>query len=77
MICFCIPGIVTKNDSTITDDRSYRVSFERIRSELGFCAEYDISQGVKEIEMLVRSHIVPDPDLNIYSNVKTLENNLP
>ncbi|WP_158302470.1 NAD-dependent epimerase/dehydratase family protein [Sodalis glossinidius] len=77
MICGCLPDILLKNESTITDNRSYRVSFGKIRDELGFSADYDISRGIREIEMLVRSHMVPDPDLTIYSNVKTLKHNLP
>lgn len=76
VICSCIPGIVVKSDASITDNRSYKVAFASIRNKLGFAAEHDLKKGIKEIEMLVKSHLIPDPNLNIYSNVKTLEHNL-
>lgn len=36
-------------NSSVPDRRNYHVSFQKIQSKLGFCAQYDLQAGIKEI----------------------------
>jgi nucleoside-diphosphate-sugar epimerase len=58
--------------SDTKDPRSYRVSFARIRSELGFTARHAIDDGVQEIAAWLGARPDADPDRDLYSNVRTL-----
>jgi nucleoside-diphosphate-sugar epimerase len=50
------------------DPRDYRVSFERIRAELGFTPERRVPEGVREVASLVKSGALADLDAPIYRN---------
>jgi nucleoside-diphosphate-sugar epimerase len=50
------------------DPRDYRVSFDKIRTVLGFQTELTVEQGIDEVIALVRSGLVEDPYAEIYRN---------
>ena len=59
--------------SETRDPRSYRVSFARLRDELGFAARHSLADGVREIKAWLLAHPHDDPDRRAFSNVRTLE----
>jgi nucleoside-diphosphate-sugar epimerase len=50
------------------DPRDYRVSFEKIRSVLGFAPSHAVADGIDEISELLRNELISDPDSPQYSN---------
>lgn len=50
------------------DPRDYRVSFKKIRSELGFHISKTVPDGIEEIKYLLDNKVIPDPDDPIYRN---------
>src|SRR5262245_637627 len=50
------------------DPRNYRVSFEKIKAELGFRIERQVPDGIDEIMALLRSGIISDPYASVYRN---------
>jgi len=50
------------------DPRDYRVSFERVRSELGFETTRTVPDGIAEVARLVRSGVIADPRSPRYRN---------
>jgi len=50
------------------DPRDYRVSFEKIRSQLAFRPEASVNDGIDEIVALLRSGVLADPDAAVYRN---------
>jgi nucleoside-diphosphate-sugar epimerase len=50
------------------DPRDYRVSFEKIRSVLGFETAYSVSQGIDQLAALVQSGLISDPSDSRFSN---------
>jgi nucleoside-diphosphate-sugar epimerase len=50
------------------DPRDYRVSFERVRKQLEFCAEHGVADGIDEIISLLDSGLLADPYAPIYKN---------
>lgn len=57
----------------LSDNRSYQVSFKKIRETLDFIPSISVDKGISQIISLLDSHIIPSPTLNIYSNLKTTE----
>jgi nucleoside-diphosphate-sugar epimerase len=53
------------------DLRNYRVSFDKIRSQLGFTAEITIEDGVREVVDQLRAGKYGDFRNPVYSNVET------
>ncbi|ENL0637020.1 NAD(P)-dependent oxidoreductase [Klebsiella variicola] len=68
-----LPAVQVNIQGTITDQRSYQVSFRKIRERLNFRGTIPLVQGIKEVSMLLESHIIPSYHLGIYSNLKTME----
>ena len=68
MVASHVPGTVVEEASDDNDPRSYRVSFEKIRTTLGFKASIDVSEGVLEMVRAVREGHVGDWRDPIYSN---------
>ena len=64
-------GIVT----TPTDDnRSYHISSEKIRRELGFAPKYTIQEAVQDLKAAFEAGRVVDPMSNpLYSNIKLMQ----
>jgi nucleoside-diphosphate-sugar epimerase len=50
------------------DPRDYRVSFEKIKAQLGFRAQRSVSDGIDEVIALLRSGIIDDPYAPVYRN---------
>ena len=63
-----VPGTTVEEKCDNTDPRSYRVSFEKIRSILGFSASVDVKEGVLEMVNAVRDGRIQDWRDPIYSN---------
>lgn len=57
-------------DGNKEDNRSYRVSFEKIQKQIGFSVTRSITDGIKEIEFLLKTGIIPDYSLQSYSNLE-------
>ncbi len=55
-------SFVRKDD----DPRDYRVSFEKIKAELGFRTTLSVSEGIVEVFALVQSGLLNDPDAAVY-----------
>ena len=55
---------VQKNE----DPRDYRVSFEKIRQQLGFRITKTVPDGIRQIVQTVRDGFIPDPDTKAYRN---------
>jgi len=51
------------------DPRDYRVSFEKIGSELGFHISRRVPDGIREIKQLIDDRILRDPDEPKYRNI--------
>jgi hypothetical protein len=54
------------------DKRNYRVSFERIRRELGFQCHVGLETGVRGLQEALRRGLVKDYTEPVYNNYKTL-----
>ena len=50
------------------DPRDYRVSFEKVKEQLGFVAERTVSTGIDEIRALLGSGLIADPYAPAYQN---------
>jgi nucleoside-diphosphate-sugar epimerase len=50
------------------DPRDYRVSFEKVSSQLGFGVERKVPTGIDEVVALLNSGLVEDPYASIYRN---------
>jgi nucleoside-diphosphate-sugar epimerase len=50
------------------DPRDYRVSFEKVRSRLGFAPARTVADGITEIAALLQSGLLADPYAPIYRN---------
>lgn len=68
MVAEHVPGTVVKESCDDSDPRSYRVSFDKIRTHLGFTASIDVSDGVKEMVHAVADGRIQDWRDPIYSN---------
>lgn len=56
------------------DNRSYHISSDKIRRELGFVPEYSIEDAVKELVKAYHSGLVPNPMTDErYYNIKTMQ----
>jgi nucleoside-diphosphate-sugar epimerase len=67
------PDAEIKSDETFLDKRNYRVSFEKIRSRLGFEPEWTLERGIAQVLAIVRSNQVGHYSLPTYSNVLYLK----
>ncbi len=66
------PTVEVKYDTNASDERSYRVSFQRIRKDLGYQPGRTVGEGVREILHLFRQGYFEDfPDAS-YSNLDAL-----
>lgn len=50
------------------DPRDYRVSFEKIKNELGFSISKTVSDGIREIKFLLDNKVFLNPDDSKYRN---------
>ncbi|MDP9568872.1 UNVERIFIED_ORG: nucleoside-diphosphate-sugar epimerase [Kosakonia oryzae] len=68
-----MPAVQVNIHDSMTDQRSYQVSFRKIHERLNFSGTIPLIKGIKEVSMLIESHIIPSYLLGIYSNLKTME----
>lgn len=68
-----VPNAAITSDDTFVDRRNYRVSFAKIRSQLGFEPTWTIERGIAQVVGLVRSNQVGDYSLATYSNALFLK----
>jgi nucleoside-diphosphate-sugar epimerase len=50
------------------DPRDYKVSFNKVSSQLGFEARRSVVDGIDEVIALLRSGMLADPDAPVYRN---------
>lgn len=63
-----IPGTSIGKVEQAEDPRSYRVSFSKIKSALGFEPEWTVISGIREILTILSKGIINDPFDPIYRN---------
>lgn len=63
-----IPGVHVTIVPEATDQRTYRVSFDRIEQLWGFRATRRVGDGIEEVAAALRSGLIPDPDHRRYVN---------
>ena len=57
-----------------SDNRSYHVSSEKSKRELGFAPEFSVEDAIKDIVAAHRAGHIPDPNTDIrYYNIKTMQ----
>lgn len=66
-------GAAITVDPNATDNRSYRISSQKIKDELGFEPKKTIREAVKDIKQTFASGGFADPDSQIYYNVRTMQ----
>ena len=69
LIRYQVPDARIVSDASYSDRRSYRVSFEKIRTRLNFEPAWTLDRGIAQVLALVRSNEVGDYALPTYSNV--------
>ena len=68
-----VPEAEVTLDTEFTDTRNYRVSFDKIRTRLGFTPEWTVEQGISQVVAMVHSNQVGHYSLPTYSNVLRLK----
>lgn len=63
-----IPYAKVKYVKKDEDPRDYRVSFEKIKRELGFTISKNIVDGIREVKFILDSKVLQNPDDNLYKN---------
>lgn len=63
-----IPGAKVKYVKKNEDPRDYRVSFEKIKKELGFTITKRVPDGIKEVKYLIDNKVLLNPDDSKYKN---------
>lgn len=56
------------------DNRSYKVDFNKIATQLDFKTQKTVKDGVKEINEALKAKIIPDHNRDVYYRVKYLTN---
>ncbi len=51
------------------DPRDYRVDFSKIKTELNYSISKTVPQGLSEINSIIKSKILSDPDSKMYRNI--------
>ncbi len=67
-----VPAAELVSVGSDTDRRNYRVSFRKIRNELGFAPRWTVEDGVKQVIVALRSGKVQDYGDARYNNAKFL-----
>lgn len=69
------PGLDVRRTDVNSDARSYRVSFRKIETELGFRAKVGLEQGIEELRRMMTEKGITDYSQPQFSNVRLLEAN--
>jgi nucleoside-diphosphate-sugar epimerase len=67
-----VPGVVIGFEETSESEASYRVSFRKVRQELGFSPVKTVAAGVREVAAAVYGGHISDYRAAKYSNVQSL-----
>jgi len=59
--------------SPSNDERSYHVSSEKLKRELGFVAQYSVEDAVSDLCNAFIEGKIPDPADERYYNIKTMQ----
>lgn len=73
MVHAALPGTEVEMVETITDQRNYRVSFDKINQRLGFRARFGVADGVAEIVAACRRGDISGLADPRYSNIQCLK----
>jgi lipopolysaccharide/colanic/teichoic acid biosynthesis glycosyltransferase/nucleoside-diphosphate-sugar epimerase len=68
-----VPQAVLEIKPNLTDQRNYRVAFDKIHHVLGFRPLFTVEHGVREIAQALGNGLIPDPTAEIYHNSRYLE----
>ncbi|GIW43750.1 MAG: UDP-glucose 4-epimerase [Candidatus Binatia bacterium] len=68
-----LPGTRVEYFDHVEDRRSYRVSFKRIREQLGFVPRFTVEDAIREVHSVLQSGQVGDYSAPVYYNVKQLQ----
>jgi nucleoside-diphosphate-sugar epimerase len=63
-----LPGSRVQYVAINEDPRDYRVSFEKIKSRLGFNVTKTVPDGIRQIVQVIKDGFIPDPDTKEYRN---------
>lgn len=67
-----MPDVCVVLGASATAEANYRVSFERIATELGFYPRRTLAYGIREIQNAVRAGVITDYTDARYSNIQSL-----
>ena len=70
-----VPQAELEIKADITDQRDYRVGFDKIRCLLGFQPRFTVEDGIKEVAEALANGLIPNPTADIYHNFRYLEKN--
>lgn len=65
-----MPDVEVSCLNEIKDERSYRVSFEKIKKAFGFTAGFNVKDGIIEIKNTIESKLISNPDDKKFYNYK-------
>lgn len=73
-----VRGVVGEDVATVTvptdDNRSYHISSEKIKRELGFVSKHTIQDAVRDLVNAFRANKIPNPMTDIrYYNIRTMQ----
>lgn len=78
-IACMVQRVLQKKDLTVEvmasdDKRSYCISSEKLKRELGFVARHTVEEAIEDLRQAFRDGLVPDPLEGIrYYNIKTMQ----
>jgi nucleoside-diphosphate-sugar epimerase len=55
------------------DLRSYHISSDKIKKELGFSATHSVGEAIQEVAKAFKEKVISQPELDCYYNVKTMK----
>lgn len=68
-----VPQATLEVKGDVTDPRDYRVSFDKIRSVLGFQPRFTVEDGIREIAEALVSGRITEPLAEVYHNYRFLK----
>jgi nucleoside-diphosphate-sugar epimerase len=66
-------GVPVTTDTNVTDNRSYRISSEKIKAELGIVPVRTIRQAIRDIKQAFEAGLFPEPENSIYYNIRAMK----
>jgi dTDP-4-amino-4,6-dideoxygalactose transaminase/nucleoside-diphosphate-sugar epimerase len=73
MVASELPGVELEWTPDDPDKRTYRVSFDRVKNELGFKPQFDAKAAIQEISKALKDGTLPDVTEDQYYNIRTLK----